>query len=217
MATKRVTQNEEPTIEGPRYQQYMPLLDLLNRRDPRNAKLHDDEGIKASMERHGYIEPVVLDERTGLLISGHGRVERLEALRGTEQEPPDGIVVLDDGQWYVPVDRGWSSADDDEAETALIGLNQLTSNGGWDINRLHGSLSRLVALPSALAGVGFTAKDIERLKRQIEQASPTEGGGEPQLGELEYRLIVQVDSEEAQRALMAELEERGLSVQLIIS
>lgn len=216
MTTKRVA--EEPTtIDGPRYQQYMPLDDLLTRRDPRNAKLHDTAGIGASMERHGYIEPVALDERTGLLISGHGRVEWLDEIRTASAEPPEGIVKADDGQWHVPVDRGWSSADDDEAETALIGLNQLTSNGGWDINRLHDQLSRLSGLPSALSGVGFTDKDIERLKRQIEQASPTQGGGDPQLGDLEYRLIVQVSDEETQRTLMAELEERGYAVQLIIS
>ena len=40
------------------------------RADPRNPKAHAAEAIEASVSRFGFVEPIVVDERTGFIASG---------------------------------------------------------------------------------------------------------------------------------------------------
>lgn len=108
--------------------------------DPGNVKGHDGPFIWRMIAAHGVIELQTLDERTGLLISGHGRrdaymhgenehAEKLKA--GEEVTVPEGITLDEAGRWLVPVVRGWSSRDDDHAKAALVGLNRAVEKGGW--------------------------------------------------------------------------------------
>jgi hypothetical protein len=138
----------------------MPVDDL--QRDARNPKAHVGDDIGASMRRFGYTEPILLDERTGLLISGHGRLDELDRAMKAKETAPDGIVV-DGKKWLAPVTRGWSSADDDEAEAYLIAANELTTRGGWNFEMLAESLGRLHTKPGGLTGVGFTAQEASDL------------------------------------------------------
>ena len=48
---------------GGRAVEYRPLSSLEG--DPRNPKAHDVSTITASVGRFGYLEPIVLDGRTG--------------------------------------------------------------------------------------------------------------------------------------------------------
>lgn len=57
---------------------YVPLAEL--REDPRNPKAHDHGAITASLERFSVIDPIVIDGRTGYIISGHGRRSALLAM-----------------------------------------------------------------------------------------------------------------------------------------
>lgn len=133
----------------------------------RNAKGHDDALIGASMDRFGFIEPGVLDERTGQLVAGHGRRERLIAKRDAGEEPPEGIVVRD-GIWAVPVVRGWSSTDDAEAEAAGLALNQATIAGGWDSETLAAMLNDLAASTLGFDGTGFVQANLDDLLHQLD-------------------------------------------------
>ena len=119
-----------PDPTTPRWTAYMGLDDLLAA--PRNPKDHDLPGIGRSIGRFGVIDLITIDERTGRIISGHGRLESITAARDSQAEAPDGVTVSEDGDWLVPVTRGWASKDDDEADSALIALNQLTIVAGWD-------------------------------------------------------------------------------------
>lgn len=56
---------------------YLPVDDLVAA--PRNPKRHAEADLAVSLSKHGYTEPVLLDERTGKLVAGHGRVEALLA------------------------------------------------------------------------------------------------------------------------------------------
>lgn len=113
------------------------------RRDPRNPKAHNDALIEASIGRLGFMDPALLDERTGLLIGGHGRLDALEAAHARGDQPPDGIRKLRDGRWAMPVVRGWASADDAEAARALVVLNRATELGGWQPEPLRALLADL--------------------------------------------------------------------------
>lgn len=141
-------------------------IDVLPPAD-RNAKGHDAELIGASIDRFGFIEPCLLDERTHQLVAGHGRRERLIAKRDAGEEPPEGIVVRD-GMWTVPVVRGWSSADDAEAEAAGLALNQATIAGGWDSETLAAMLADLALTTSGFDGTGFVQSNLDDLLHQLE-------------------------------------------------
>jgi hypothetical protein len=143
---------------GRRWTEYMPLDQL--RPNPDNPKRHSIDELRKSMGRWGYVEPVVVDERTGLLVAGHGRRELLLDDLAAGREPPEGVEVADDGGWLVPVNRGWASADDDEAYGYLVASNRLPELGGWHTDLLTEGLRRLAEV-DGLAGVGYTAEELE--------------------------------------------------------
>lgn len=141
---------------------YRSLDDLVA--DPANPKAHALDTLGASVNRFGYVEPIVVDDRTGYLISGHGRRETLLAARDEGQEPPDGVQVAADGSWLVPVITGWSSKNDADARAALIALNRTGEVGGWDDGSLLALLERLADDEGGLTGVGYDEGDIEALQ-----------------------------------------------------
>jgi hypothetical protein len=124
--------------------EYLLLADLVPAE--RNPKRHNAGGVSKSIARFGYIEPVVLDERTGRLVAGHGRMEALMTARDAGETPPDGIRLDKNGAWLLPVLRGWESNSDAEAEAYLLASNRLVELGGWDQAELDASLAALAAI-----------------------------------------------------------------------
>lgn len=127
----------------------------------RNPKRHDLKAVGTSVARFGYVEPMVLDERTGRLVAGHGRREALMKMRAADEAPPSGVRVVD-GEWCAPVLRGWSSRSDAEAEAYLLASNRLVEVGGWSDEDLAVMLRELGS-QDALDGVGFSEDDIGKL------------------------------------------------------
>lgn len=137
------------------------------KRAPRNAKGHSEE-LKRSIKRWGYVDPMILDERTGRLVAGHGRLEELLEAMAASKPPPEGILV-DKRGWLAPVYRGWTSSNDKEAEGFLLANNRLTEVGGWN----EGVLAEMLAdLGPDLAGTGWTEEEVAELLR----ASDAGGG-----------------------------------------
>lgn len=103
---------------------------------PRNVKKHDIEELTLSIQRFGFNDAVIVDGRTGKLVSGHGRVEALRAMHLADpQRHPAGVRVKGEGaqpEWLVPVQDGWSSKNDTEAEAFLVAANRIVELGGWD-------------------------------------------------------------------------------------
>lgn len=108
----------------------MPIDQLTPAR--RNAKAHDLAAMGASVAAFGMIEPLVLDERTGRLLAGHGRLDYLLGLSRSGALPPPGVEVGPGGGWQWLVARGWSSTDDAHADGAATALNRVGELGGWD-------------------------------------------------------------------------------------
>jgi len=153
--------------------EYMRLDDI--KPAPRNPKQHDRAAIGASVDRFGLSEVPLLDERTGRLVAGHGRLEDILARAERGDEPPDGVRVARDGQWTMPVVRGWASRSDAEAEAYLVASNRLTERGGWDDSALASLLSDLAAADAALLEV--TGYDPDDLTRLIEAGQPPDLSG----------------------------------------
>lgn len=147
-----------------RHTEYMPLDAVL--RAPRNPKQHDRDLIAGSMAYYGVVELPTLDERTGRLVAGHGRLDEWERARDTGQTPPDGIDVDADGRWLVPVTRGWASESDADAERYLLVSNRSTELGGYDNDTL---VSVLVDLrnddDTLLHLTGYQPDDVDDLIR----------------------------------------------------
>lgn len=140
----------------------------------RNPKLHDIEQIKASLRRFGFVSPVAVNETTGRLVAGHGRIESLRQMKAAGDAPPARVKV-DGGEWFIPCLRGVSFASDAEAEAYLIADNKLVEAAGWDEEMLGQMVKDLSASlqSAALDGVGIDERDVTRLLNKLE---PTHAG-----------------------------------------
>lgn len=129
----------------------------------RNPKIHAP-ALADSIKRFSFADAPILDERTGRLVAGHGRLEQLEAMRDAGQSAPEGVVVKAAGDWTVPVQRGWSSRSDEDAEAFVIAHNRLTELGGFDDRVLTEMLQEFAdADPDLLPATGFDPNDLNRL------------------------------------------------------
>lgn len=155
------------TVEtAPRRTEYIPLDHLTP--DPANPKAHDLTVIDESVGRFGMIDQIVRDDRTGYIISGHGRHEALRVMRDRGDNPPEGVRVDAGGHWLVPVIVGWASRTDSEARAALIALNRTTELGGWVDDELLSLLDGLSAEGEhGLDGVGYGEDDIDALRQRL--------------------------------------------------
>ena len=159
MAKDKTTTTER--TEGERWVEYVPLGTVKGAAN--NPKLHADSELDASIGRFGYVEPMVQDDRTGVLVAGHGRLQALIRAVAAGEGAPEGVKVDEDGQWLVPVLRGWASTSDAEAEAYLVGSNELTMMGGWDQDALTATLARIAEETSNLAGTGFDEAQLQGL------------------------------------------------------
>lgn len=169
---KRAKDAEVEVAPGTLRVEYVPLGEVVPA--TANPKAHDLAGIRESVVRFGFGDPMALDERTGRLLEGHGRREVLLALLGEGAEPPRGVRKAADGAWLVPVVRGFSTSDDAEAAAYLVAHNRLTERGGWDDKALYGSLKAIADAGRGFAGVGFGEADLERLRSFGEALPPVE-------------------------------------------
>lgn len=154
---------------APRWTDYMRVADMQEA--DVNPKGHDEARIRGSISRYGFLEQPVLDERTGKLVAGHGRLAQLRALHAEGETPPDGVVVDDAGEWRWPVTRGWASRSDTEAEAVGVTLNRLTELGGWDdLEQLSGILGRAAELdPVLLDLAGYSTAELAALQELTAQ------------------------------------------------
>ena len=168
----------KPTAEGLRIE-YMPLAELLGRQFTGNPKAHDDEAIRGSVERFGFQDPIAIDERTGRMSEGHGRLEALRAMREAGETPPENVRAAPDGaDWLVPVVRGASFKSKAELERYIVAHNQTTIAGGWgDGQLLAGILRRAEASNVPARVLGFTA---EAMRAILVREHTRTIGGEPE-------------------------------------
>jgi hypothetical protein len=147
--------------------EYEPLKTL--RRWPRNPKDHDLGTLHLSIDRFGFVTPLVVDEATGYLAEGHGRLDALEQKRRQGDPPPLNIHV-ENGDWLVPVVRGNRFGNDDELAAFVVAANQLTIGGWWDEAALAEVLSSLAAgQGDILKGTGF---DTDALNNLLSKLNP---------------------------------------------
>lgn len=147
--------------------EHWPLPRIVGSLHPENEKAHTVQLIEASIDRWGFKSPVELDERTELLGAGHGRCEALLLRKSLGKPAPAGVGVDEDGEWLIPIIRGWASENDEEAAAARVADNQTTIEGGFKPSSLLSTLLTAMTTPTGLAGVGFTEQNVLDLKAML--------------------------------------------------
>jgi DNA modification methylase len=171
---------------------WTPLAELSKwARNPRRNEKAVPQ-VARSIRKYGFVAPVVVWKSKGQIVAGHTRVAALESLLENEA----GFVPRDaPGAGLVPV-RFHEFADESEAAAYAIADNRLSEVAEWDDEKLGEVFAELQRLDaSLLAETGFSAKDIDRLIREVsgagegEDPGPTEPPSNPvsKLGEM-YQL-----------------------------
>lgn len=111
--------------------------------NPRRIDEHQLEALKRSLDRWGFVQPVIINKKTGSIVGGHQRV----------------TAALELAMEKVPVVR----VDLDEpAEKALnIALNKVS--GEWDNTKLSELLEGLQADGYDLLDLGFYDDELSQL------------------------------------------------------
>lgn len=150
--------------------EYVALSEL--KRWPRNPKDHDLGELRRSIARFGYVQPILVDESTGRIVAGHGRLDVLEQMKAEGRKPPERVLERK-GEWLVPVIRGVAFNSDDEAQAYLLADNRLTEIGGWEDGTLTDVLNDL-AEKDLLEGIGWDGNDVEDMMRFLESVQLVE-------------------------------------------
>jgi len=141
--------------------EYIRLDELAEMRWERNPKEHDLGLLHASIARFGFRSPVIVNDATGTILAGHGRVDALLQRMAAGEPLPAGCKLAEDGGWLVPAVRG-NELPSEEAEAYSIADNRSTELGGWDEGKLAEILKGLVEA-GGLDGVGYDENDLDAL------------------------------------------------------
>jgi len=108
--------------------------------------------IKKSIETFGFVDPLVWNKRTGVLVGGHQRFKILKELGYTEIDC--SVVDVDDGM-----------------EKAMnISLNK--NSGEWDDDLLNELLKEIADIPDFdMEAVGFSEEEFEELLESVQPPS----------------------------------------------
>lgn len=133
---------------------------------PRNPKLHDLDTIQSSIRRFGFNDPIAVDEASQQLVEGHGRLESLQLMKETGEDPPARVRLRKkDGEWLVPTLAGLSFENDAEAEAYIIGHNRATESGGWVEEALSEMFKRFqdVEDDELFEAIGYSREEVDEI------------------------------------------------------
>jgi hypothetical protein len=143
---------EPTTAPEPKLQIRRASIEGL-RLDPSNARLHDEANltaIRASLQRFGQVEPLLINSATKQIVAGHGRLQAMKALGWSECD----VVELD-----------LNSID---ATALAVALNRSAELATWDEETLAKLLASLKS-EDALDGVGFSDSELDELLAQFDE------------------------------------------------
>lgn len=152
------------------------------------------EALKGSLSRHGMVVPLIINRRTGRLVSGH---QRLNALREIGKSSAEAVII------DIPEDK----------EKALcIAMNKV--DGEWDYVKLADIINELQEAGEDMDITGFDEVEIDEILAELKEATDEENKSDYQpddeqdsgvkcvVGEYEFSL-----SREEYRDLVAEIKE----------
>lgn len=158
-----------------------------------NARTHSPEQviqIANSIKEFGFINPVLIDERNGV-IAGHGRILAANHL----------------GMTTVPcVQVEWLT--DDQKRAYILADNQLALNAGWDFEVLKCELVGLKSAGFDLAVIGFDPKQLcEILADKVGNVDPDDA---PDIAEVAVSALGDVWIMGAHRIVCGDCTDQGV-------
>lgn len=143
--------------------------------------------LERSLSEFGLVEPIVWNERTGHVVSGHQRLEILKHQGATEID----VAVVS-----LPLER---------EKTLNVALNNREVGSDWDADKLVALVSELAELPDIDATLtGFDEKELRDLVLAPEPAAPEPEPDEPDEKTVTVRLEVPTDDWENVRPALDE-------------
>jgi hypothetical protein len=177
--------------------------------DPHNANRGTERGatgLKNSLNQYGAGRSILVD-KNGMVIAGNKTLEQARAM-GLEVE-----TVRTDGNKLVVVQREDLDlqADPKARELAIADNRVAQIDLEWDVDELKRELDDGVDLAK------FWRDDELAEMLSIETKGPPVLDSSPQLGQMEYRVIVDCRDECQQTELLDRFEKEGLSCRALIS
>lgn len=135
--------------------------------NPRNISDEAMKGLESSLEKFGYVEPIIWNEKTGNVVGGHQRLKVLQKQGKKEVE----VIVLD-----------LSEID----EKALnVALNNKHIQGDWDYQKLEVLLGELkVEFPE------YEDIKLDKLEIKMPDFQPESEDKQGKLSELEPKIKI---------------------------
>jgi ParB-like nuclease domain len=157
---------------------------------PRNPRRGRVDVLVQSLSRHGQYRPIVVNARTQQVLAGN------HTLAAARELGWDEIAVT-----FVDVDE-------DTAARIVLMDNRSSDLAVNDDDELAALLEHLPDLD----GTGYDRVDLDALLDSINGAQPDTT---PQLGAVEYRLVIRCEDEHHQIEWLERLQREGLQVQAI--
>jgi ParB-like chromosome segregation protein Spo0J len=160
--------------------------------DPGNVRKHNQQNlnaIKASLQRFGQQHPIIVDQ-SNVIRAGNGRFVAMRALGWTECD-----VVR-------------TSLEGPDAVAFAIADNRTAELATWDDEALMEQLAAIATYDEELLkATGYSASDLD--------------GGDTidahQMPPMEWKIVIDCESEEQQAELMERLEKEGVKCQPLMS
>lgn len=149
---------------------------MITKPDPKNPnRLADDDRsrLRKSLAEFGDLSGIVINERTGLLIGGHQRVNVMGDgsynLTRSEVKESDGTVatgytVIDDKKFNVRV-VDW---DETKAHAAMLAANRFGRVGEDDVNLVKELLLEINSKNIDMDLTGYSFVDSEKITKQAD-------------------------------------------------
>jgi ParB-like chromosome segregation protein Spo0J len=179
--------------------------------DEENPKEHNIGEIIQSIKRFGFVELPVVNDTTGFLVAGHGRVTALQFMYQDAEELPKYISVeKDTKEWLIPTLHVEFDTDI-EAKAYLIASNTLTIDGGWNEAKLLEMLAEVSAITENLSGTGFDQQDIMDMLHANDKPLTFDD----EMGQETSYVKVIVESKEHAQNTKKELEDLGYTCKIV--
>jgi len=124
-------------------------IDLV-KTHPKNVRQGDIGAISESLKAHGQYRPIVVDERTNLILAGNHTWKAAKALGWSE------------------INAGFiQTKDDDEALRILLADNRTTDLASYDDEGLAELLKQLSETDIGLEGTAFDGDDLDTLLKDL--------------------------------------------------
>lgn len=115
----------------------------LAKYNPRKISDQALDSLVQSIERFGFVDPVIVNDRTGTLVGGHQRIKAAKKL-GLKEVPVVSVNL-----------------DDAEEKALNVALNKIS--GEWDLDMLRGVLEDVQAGGLDLSLTGFTEDEWQAM------------------------------------------------------